>query len=453
MSREAAQVRVAASLPAGTRQRTLTSSAQLTLAGPPPAVRAPKLTKPNTCAALVKGARMSKESAYGTLAKAGDATEDKRGTTAMAGLTKASSSDGTTSEGSDEKGTVRRKVLQKRSKHRAQRFLKEGESAVLKERSFLEQRSVTKPTLVVYENEVKQMKDWLVRRGDDVSKVASDPPQMDARLSDYYDELFFRGEHPNKGEKLLAGLLFAYPQYSKGGTSSLPRAWRSLKGWKRLDPGRSRVPEPRRFWFGVSNLMAAEGERDKAAFTLLSLCTYLRPGQLLALRRRHLIPPVDGITGHWTVLANPQEEGVPSKTGEYDVSIAVDSDWLTWADPLWKGLSEGDPSGLVFGFSYHAYVKTFTKAVKALGRAKTVPYQLRHSGPSADRAEGRRSLPEVKKRGCWKSDRSVLRYEKAGRLATSARQISPAVQAYLVECERMIAEIMLGRVPPVRAPA
>ena len=43
-------------------------------------------------------------------------------------------------------------------------------------------------------------------------------------------------------------------------------------------------------------------------------------------------------------------------------------------------------------------------------------YGLRHCGPSADRAENRRSLVEVKKRGRWAADSYVRRYEKAGRL-------------------------------------
>ena len=41
------------------------------------------------------------------------------------------------------------------------------------------------------------------------------------------------------------------------------------------------------------------------------------------------------------------------------------------------------------------------------------------SGPSIDRSRGYRSLQEVQKRGQWKSQKSVTRYEKSARLAST----------------------------------
>ena len=55
------------------------------------------------------------------------------------------------------------------------------------------------------------------------------------------------------------------------------------------------------------------------------------------------------------------------------------------------------------------------KATKELG-VKMVPYQVRHSGPSWDALQKTRTLAEIQKRGCWVSARSVVRYEKGGRI-------------------------------------
>ena len=44
-----------------------------------------------------------------------------------------------------------------------------------------------------------------------------------------------------------------------------------------------------------------------------------------------------------------------------------------------------------------------------------VPYVARHSGPSIDAALGTSKRKEIKDRGRWKADRSVLRYEQRAR--------------------------------------
>ena len=192
-----------------------------------------------------------------------------------------------------------------------------------------------------------------------------------------------------------------------------------------------------------------------AAFLLLGLTTYLRPSQLMSLQRRHLIKPALGITRHWCVLANAVETNTYSKIGDQDVSIALDSLHLQWANPLWKSLSEGNAESPVFGFTYPQYYQVFKKAVTRLEKPSTVPYQVRHSGPSADFASGDRGLVEIKKRGQWLSDKSVRRYEKSGRLAFGQRFERAEISAYLHMAEKKLPEVLLfGKptppLPPLR---
>ena len=77
-----------------------------------------------------------------------------------------------------------------------------------------------------------------------------------------------------------------------------------------------------------------------------------------------------------------------------------------------------------------------------------VPYQARHSGPSIDRANKVRDLEEVQTRGGWLTRKSVMRYEKAGRLAASWHKLGPSVQSTCKSAERYIDSIMLGHAYP-----
>ena len=67
----------------------------------------------------------------------------------------------------------------------------------------------------------------------------------------------------------------------------------------------------------------------------------------------------------------------------------------------------------VWNFTYAEYLKVFQEAARELG-VQVVPYQARQSGPSIDRANRRRDLNEVQKRGGWMTRKTVQRYEKAG---------------------------------------
>eukprot|EP00975_Prorocentrum_lima_P009250 1970867-Prorocentrum_lima.AAC.1 len=66
-------------------------------------------------------------------------------------------------------------------------------------------------------------------------------------------------------------------------------------------------------------------------FVLLLVSTYARPSELMLLTRDNLVRPARGITQHWAILLNPEEGGKSSKTGAFDESLFLDSEWLQWA--------------------------------------------------------------------------------------------------------------------------
>ena len=71
-----------------------------------------------------------------------------------------------------------------------------------------------------------------------------------------------------------------------------------------------------------------------------------------------------------------------------------------------------------------------------------VRYMARHSGPSIDAALATRTRKEIKDRGRWQSDRSVLRYEQRTRLHKSCHRLPAAYQAYALKCENVLHKVI-----------
>lgn len=179
-------------------------------------------------------------------------------------------------------------------------------------------------------------------------------------------------------------------------------------------------------------------------FVLMAVSTYGRPSEMLRLRVFSLVRPSPGITRNWTLLMSPEERPERSKTGDYDVSLSLDSPWMTsWSHTLFCLLKDNHPEAPLWDFDYNEYSKVFKKVVEELGLDIT-PYQTRHSGPSIDRARGYRSQGEVQKRGQWKALKSVVRYEKSARLAATMESLPMSLQTHCRLCEESLGEIMLG---------
>lgn len=108
-------------------------------------------------------------------------------------------------------------------------------------------------------------------------------------------------------------------------------------------------------------------------------------------------------------------------------------------------LAEGrDGHELLFRFTHDEWkVAAKVAAARAgLNPLRRVLYQLRHTGPSNDAAEGRRSLGQIKARGRWASDSSVRRYEKHSQLARQWQKLSPAAQVFAQRCLSHVGAIL-----------
>ena len=184
-----------------------------------------------------------------------------------------------------------------------------------------------------------------------------------------------------------------------------------------------------------------------AIFMLMCLSSYCRPSEMMSLTAGGLQPPCKGVSQYWCLLLFPEAGAARSKTGLADVSIAMDTEYLQCLNPFFPLLREqAGANGIVWHFQYPSYLGEFKLAVKELGITEyVIPYQSRHSGPSIDVARRLRTLAEVQRRGQWKAQKSVLRYEKEARLTESWNHLPLHTRVLLEACESHLEDVLYNR--------
>jgi integrase len=358
-----------------------------------------------------------------------------------------SDSDGT----SEDAEVVGRRVasLNRRSRRRIQQALKTAMTSDCSRRELLEIITVSPKAEAYYRASLTKFVKWSDNLG---IRLVTDS-DVDSALAKCMTEMYLLGQQSSEGDKLLAGLLHFAPEWGKYGDRSIPRAWRCLKGWRRRCPSRSRRPWPLMVWAMLAWRMAAVGRWDMALFTLLLVCTYMRPGEGLALRKCDLIPPSPGVLKHWSILLFPQERVPSSKTLAKDESLVMDSSYMAWWDRVLPLLKQGKAESRVFAFSYEHYIPVFKQAAAEIGLPDLVPYQARHSGASVDAANHYRTIAEIQRRGRWKTSASVQRYEKHAQLGKSAASLNPRQQHVFAVALDWLESLVLGRRSPEDLPA
>jgi integrase len=362
-------------------------------------------------------------------------------------------SDGTSTDDSGVAmgGSKREKRLrQNRASYRRREYAAAAAAVLEDGQQFvLETQAVTKRTKKKYLVSLEVCRQWvkaqkMPMRGD---------AEIDAGLTAYMDAHYFKGFQAHVGETLMSAFIDANPGFAKYGSRRTPRAWRALRAWRRLTPSRSRRPWPLLVWAAIAVTLTLRGFRDMAVFLLLGLGTYARPSELLGIRGKDVIPATRGVSRHGSVLLAPAETGALTKTGESDDSVLLDCAWMPWLDLLVSELpsSVDNLNDHVFTFGYPSFCQEFNAALSELQMSHlgVVPYTWRHSGASIDRAQNRRSLQEVQKRGRWKQPKSVSRYEKAGRLGLVVRELTSEQRAYCELAERHLGDFISGRRTPL----
>ncbi len=97
-----------------------------------------------------------------------------------------------------------------------------------------------------------------------------------------------------------------------------------------------------------------------------------------------------------------------------------------------------------WSFNYAEYTEVFKKAASRLQCPTVCPYQMRHSGPSIDLADKRRSLEEAQRRGRWAQPRLMMSYERRARLTAEWAKVPEATRRHCEACVPRLGEAILG---------
>ena len=321
--------------------------------------------------------------------------------------------------------------------------------------SKLETNAQKAGTLSNYIVALQGLNTWLDAEGIRVQEYDSEI--FEQVLLEWADCQFNEGKPPELGTTLFAAVKALYPRYSKSGDLKLPRFSRALAGWAKLMPGESRWPVPWPLVAAAAVWLLRRKKIPEALALVLSFSGYLRPGEMISLRVMDLVAPpaYDNHRGHWSLLIRPASRGRSTKTGTFDDSLILDSEYTSRFTPLWRALTEGrvgtDP---LFRFKQEGYSKLVKEAFVAVGGAALGPvaYSCRHGGPAWDRYRKYRTVAEVKSRGRWLSDRSLRRYEKHSKMAQAMSRIGRKWQLYHAVCAAHLADILIGRRAPPVAP-
>ena len=151
------------------------------------------------------------------------------------------------------------------------------------------------------------------------------------------------------------------------------------------------------------------------ASILVLLVTYMRPSELLALRKKDLVPPLVPLLPYWSIVLADSETGVSTETGNR---------WIGPRGPAVASMGQQAPArtpgrtsaGENLEFRFPAAATFFKTVSDTLGLTSLALYQTRHRGASID-------MHEVQRRGQWKAFSSVTRYDRSSFLAADCQSL------------------------------
>jgi hypothetical protein len=281
---------------------------------------------------------------------------------------------------------------------------------------------------------------------------------LDEALCDFADTKYLEGEQCDCGTKLLAAVTHCWVQFGRHGSQRLPRFQRVLRSWKRVAPTATRDPIAWLICCGLIGALAWNGWQEEALFITLLFDTYMRFSEAHELRGADLLKPAPRVAKafrHWAVRLRPEEGEEPTKGGQFDDVLRLDSPDMKFLGPALFRLraKRGEDEGL-FSFTAAEMRSRWAWALRAVGveRMHYCIHQTRHGGASRDAAEQRRSLEAIQKRGRWKSAVMLNRYEKNGRLQKSFEGISDATLDWCEYCKAHLDSLLRGSISRLPLP-
>ena len=277
--------------------------------------------------------------------------------------------------------------------------------------------SQVKPiTLKRYATAVTELDSWANSR-----RCSLAPKHVDANITRYLHEMCESGSSIIDARSVVYGFILLRCQSETPERFLLPQAKQALKGWATRFPTHSKAGVDLQVWDTIAWKCIQNDSLLTAAGIMLQGDTYARPSELLRITRGAVIRPRRSRSHFWGIVIDPQEQHTPTKTGEYDDCVLLDSPGREGIAVILKYLfnrTKLDSDKLFAGLSLTKYNEDINQACKELGlqKLKLTAHVLRHSGPSTDSYRKIRSLDLIQSRGRWKALSSMHRYRKPGRM-------------------------------------
>lgn len=179
-------------------------------------------------------------------------------------------------------------------------------------------------------------------------------------------------------------------------------------------------------------------------------------GRLFKLKCRNIVPPSLGTRWASTLHDFDPDDLNPSKTGDFDESAIIDLLEWAWLGPAVFELTRGRlPDDPLFLFTPLELGREMQSVARdELGTLPPpVLYVWRHTAASVEFLEKLRTLNEVSRRGRWKSDSSVRRYEKGGRIGEEFARLPQATRDFAKSCHPLLRRVLCGKLRAPRPPA
>ncbi len=284
----------------------------------------------------------------------------------------------------------------RRADYRAAHFDRPQGAVLAGGQSFFEREAVSKLVLKDYNRRVTEFQTYVTS---ELTHVLEPADGFVTTLSEYTDELFFQGYPSPDGPKLIAALKRFFPVYRRGGSLSLSRAERARKGWSRHSLTRVRSPLPVQLLEALAGYMLHQGLTWAALSLIIGFITYLRPGELLTLSRKHLFARYRsaGLL-HWPIIYRLVILEAPHRR-------------LRPEQGLWMGLSSEQLTDRLRAATARLH----------LSHLGVEWHNVRHGGASRDAVLKLLEVLDIRMRLRHSSLITVRRYERSAKLASELR--------------------------------
>lgn len=266
--------------------------------------------------------------------------------------------------------------------------------------------------------------DWVAAQGGDFSSMH----ELDAYANAYLHKLWREDptRSPAAAVSLRYGLVMVLPEIKHQG---LPITDLAIQGWQRQRPGVSWPPMPWSAVQAVSAMLCEGGHFSAAVGVLLAFECYLRPSEVLALRRADVAFPDEGrvyIGGRGKMCQEAMVRLRHTKTGR-DQSVTIRDQEVQQL--LRVVIAETEEGEKLFPYRIAQYRKLFKSACQQLrlGDNGFVLHSLRHGGATMDYVTNRMSIEDIMVRGRWESNKTARRYIQRGRALLLDNNISDDV--------------------------